>query len=109
MCCPQARHCLDFGKTLQDVERNLFPNKTCEFMFQLSQLFSKFYSACSVGDAGCVAARLRDQRDDATCLKDLHVVSLGLPHPPPPAPRGPCPPPHNGAVTVLVPVPVPGP
>eukprot|EP01051_Picozoa_sp_SAG22_P017570 SAG22_NODE_2744_length_2258_cov_45.750347_2_plen_94_part_00 len=43
-----ARHVLDFSRTLLAVEKDLFPNRTCDFMYQLSQTFSKFYNACQV-------------------------------------------------------------
>jgi arginyl-tRNA synthetase len=43
-----AKHLLDFSRTLLSVERELYPDRTCEYLFQLAQLFSKFYGACSV-------------------------------------------------------------
>lgn len=66
-----ARHILDFSRTLLDVEKSLFPNRTCEYMFQLSQLFSKFYSAdgCSVGDA---------TTPDGAKSEELKISRLGL-------------------------------
>jgi len=34
--------------TLNDVERELYPSKICDFLFDVSQSFSKFYENCSV-------------------------------------------------------------
>ena len=43
-----ARHCLDFSRTLLDVESTLLPHLTCNYMYDCSQLFSKFYAHCEV-------------------------------------------------------------
>jgi len=36
---------------LLEVERDLYPNKICDYLFETSQKFNKFYEACSVNNA----------------------------------------------------------
>lgn len=36
---------------LSEVERDLYPNRLCDYLFETSQKFNKFYEACSVNNA----------------------------------------------------------
>jgi arginyl-tRNA synthetase len=36
---------------LREVERDLYPNRLCDFLFETSQKFNKFYECCSVNHA----------------------------------------------------------
>jgi arginyl-tRNA synthetase len=36
---------------LNEVERDLYPNRLCDFLFETSQKFNKFYESCSVNNA----------------------------------------------------------
>lgn len=36
---------------LDEVETELYPNKLCDYLFETSQMFNKFYEACSVNNA----------------------------------------------------------
>lgn len=36
---------------LHEVEQDLYPNKICDYLFETSQKFNKFYEACSVNNA----------------------------------------------------------
>jgi arginyl-tRNA synthetase len=46
-----AKHLLQLTDILQEVERNLLPNRLCEYLFELSQKFNKFYEENPVLDA----------------------------------------------------------
>jgi arginyl-tRNA synthetase len=37
-----------FGDVIYDVEKELYPNRLCDYLFETSQKFSKFYETCSV-------------------------------------------------------------
>jgi len=36
---------------LSEVERDLYPNKLCDYLFETSQKFNQFYENCSVKNA----------------------------------------------------------
>jgi arginyl-tRNA synthetase len=36
---------------LNELERDLYPNRLCDFLFETSQKFNKFYESCSVNNA----------------------------------------------------------
>jgi len=36
---------------LSEVEKELYPNRLCDYLFETSQMFNKFYEACSVNNA----------------------------------------------------------
>ncbi|KAL3924570.1 MAG: hypothetical protein SGILL_000967 [Bacillariaceae sp.] len=36
---------------LNEVERDLYPNRLCDYLFETSQKFNKFYESCSVNNA----------------------------------------------------------
>jgi arginyl-tRNA synthetase len=38
-----AKHLLQFGATIMEVERDLLPNRLCQYLFELSQKFNQLY------------------------------------------------------------------
>ena len=36
---------------ISQVETNLYPNKLCDYLFETSQMFNKFYESCPVNNA----------------------------------------------------------
>ncbi len=45
------RNLVQLPDVLNEVERDLYPNKMCDFLFETSQKFNKFYECCSVNNA----------------------------------------------------------
>lgn len=43
-----AKHILQLSEVLQEVEKDLLPNRLCEYLYLLSQKFNKFYEDCPV-------------------------------------------------------------
>jgi arginyl-tRNA synthetase len=43
-----AKHLLQFSDLLQEVEKELLPNRLCQYLFELSQKFNQFYDQCPV-------------------------------------------------------------
>jgi arginyl-tRNA synthetase len=43
-----AKHLLQFGAIISEVERDLLPNRLCQYLFELSQKFNQFYDKHSV-------------------------------------------------------------
>ncbi len=43
-----AKHLLQMDLVLDDVERELLPNRLCQYLFELSQKFNQFYDRCPV-------------------------------------------------------------
>ncbi|WP_310487146.1 arginine--tRNA ligase [Chamaesiphon sp. VAR_69_metabat_338] len=39
-----AKHLLQFGVTIMEVERDLLPNRLCQYLFELSQKFNQLYA-----------------------------------------------------------------
>lgn len=39
---------LQLTEVIQDVERDLLPNRLCEYLYELSKKFNKFYETCPV-------------------------------------------------------------
>ncbi|MBX3354217.1 MAG: arginine--tRNA ligase [Phycisphaeraceae bacterium] len=57
-----ALHLLQYPRVLQDVARTLEPNRLCNWLHSLGELFNGFYQACpvlKVEDAAVRASRLR--------------------------------------------------
>jgi arginyl-tRNA synthetase len=46
-----AKHLLQLGSIIAEVERDLLPNRLCQYLFELSQKFNQFYDKHSVLDA----------------------------------------------------------
>jgi arginyl-tRNA synthetase len=72
-----AKHLLKLEEVLTEVERNLYPNTLCEYLFELSSLFNKFYERCPV-----IKAESPELVASRTALCSLSAdalqVSLGL-------------------------------
>jgi arginyl-tRNA synthetase len=45
------RNLVRLPDVLKEVERDLYPNKMCDYLFETSQKFNKFYESCSVNKA----------------------------------------------------------
>ncbi|EJK76073.1 hypothetical protein THAOC_02180, partial [Thalassiosira oceanica] len=45
------RNLVKLPDVLGEVEADLFPNRLCDYLFETSQLFNKFYEKCSVNNA----------------------------------------------------------
>jgi arginyl-tRNA synthetase len=43
-----AKHIVQLGDILQTVDRDLLPNRLCEYLYQLSQKFNSFFEQCPV-------------------------------------------------------------
>jgi arginyl-tRNA synthetase len=43
-----AKHLLQFDQILSDVEAELYPNRLCQYLFELSQKYNQFYDRCPV-------------------------------------------------------------
>ena len=43
-----AKHLLQLDEVLDEVARELLPNRLCQYLFELSQKFNQFYDRCSV-------------------------------------------------------------
>lgn len=43
-----AKHLLQLGEVVNTVEADLFPNRLCQYLFELSQNFNQFYDRCPV-------------------------------------------------------------
>ena len=69
-----AKHLLQFEQVLAEVEADLFPNRLCQYLFELSQKYNQFYDRCPVLQA---EEPLRTSR---LILSDLtaRAIQLGL-------------------------------
>jgi arginyl-tRNA synthetase len=69
-----AKYLLQFDEVLSEVEADLFPNRLCQYLFELSQKFNQFYDRCPVLSA---EEPLRTSR---LVLSDLtaRTIKLGL-------------------------------
>lgn len=72
-----SKHLLKLEEVLREVERSLYPNTLCEYLFELSSLFNKFYENCPVLKAE--SPELRASRTALCSLSaDAIKLSLGL-------------------------------
>lgn len=46
-----VRNLVKLPDVLSEVEKELYPNKLCDYLFETSQMFNKFYENCSVNNA----------------------------------------------------------
>ncbi|MEO1593215.1 MAG: DALR anticodon-binding domain-containing protein, partial [Cyanobacteria bacterium J06632_22] len=67
-----ARHLLQLDETIDEVARDLFLNRLCQYLFELSQKFNQFYDRCSVLQAA------EPQRTSRLMLCDLTARTLKL-------------------------------
>lgn len=67
-----AKHILQLDEVLEEVTTDLFPNRLCQYLFELSQKFNQFYDRCSVLQAA------EPQRTSRLILADLTARTLKL-------------------------------
>ncbi|WP_254174751.1 arginine--tRNA ligase [Planktothrix pseudagardhii] len=70
--CVLAKHLLQLQDVLEEVAHDLFPNRLCQYLFELSQKFNQFYEQCSVVKAE------EPQRTSRLALCDLTARTLKL-------------------------------
>jgi arginyl-tRNA synthetase len=75
-----VRHLLGFDAVIGEVEEELLPNRLCTYLFELSQVFNRFYDQVPVlkAPAEARASRLALCRLTADTLK-LGLGLLGIP------------------------------
>jgi len=75
-----VRHLLGFDAVIAEVEEELLPNRLCTYLFELSQVFNRFYDQVPVlkAPAGARQSRLALCRLTADTLK-LGLGLLGIP------------------------------
>lgn len=69
-----ARHLLQLDEIVDQVGQDLFPNRLCQYLFELSQKFNQFYDRCPVLQA---AEPFRTSRL-ALCDLTARTLKLGL-------------------------------
>ena len=70
-----AKQIIKLDEVLLDVERTLYPNKMCDYLFELSQKFNQFYENCPVINA----ENIETQRSRAAlCALTADTLKLGL-------------------------------
>jgi len=70
-----AKHLIRFHDIVESVEKDLYPNTLCEYIFELSNKFNQFYEKCSVLRAGYpeeVRSRI------ALCTATANTLALSL-------------------------------
>jgi len=69
-----AKHLLQLGEVINVVETELLPHRLCDYLYQLSDKFNKFYENCPVLKS---EATIRNSRL-ALCDVTARVLKLGL-------------------------------
>ncbi len=67
-----AKHLLELDAVVMEVARELYPNRLCQYLFELSQKFNQFYDRCQVLQAD------EPQRTSRLMLCDLTARTLKL-------------------------------
>jgi arginyl-tRNA synthetase len=69
-----AKHLLQLDEVIGEVEQDLLPNRLCEYLYQLSDKFNKFYENCPVlkSEEPIRTSRL------ALCYLTARTLKLGL-------------------------------
>ncbi len=67
-----SRYLLQLDTVLEEVAQDLYPNRLCQYLFELSQTFNQFYDRCSVLQAE------EPQRTSRLILCDLTAKTLKL-------------------------------
>lgn len=67
-----AKHLLQLDEIIDEVSQDLFPNKLCQYLFELSQKFNQFYDRCPVLQAA------EPDRTSRLALCDLTARTLKL-------------------------------
>jgi arginyl-tRNA synthetase len=70
-----AKHLLQLDTTLADLERDLYPNRLCQYLFELSQKFNQFFDRCPVLTAENAEARISRL---ILCDLTARTLKLGL-------------------------------
>eukprot|EP00904_Undaria_pinnatifida_P008385 jgi/Undpi1/4677/HiC_scaffold_18.g08031.m1 len=70
-----ARSLLRLPEVLEDLELDLFPHRLCDYLFELSSQFNRFYEKCPVNSADTM--ELKRSRT-ALCSATADVIELGL-------------------------------
>lgn len=69
-----AKHLLQLDEIIDELSQDLFPNKLCQYLFELSQKFNQFYDRCPILQA---EEPLRTSRL-ALCDLTARTLKLGL-------------------------------
>eukprot|EP00596_Hydrurales_sp_CCMP1899_P010025 CAMPEP_0119036524 /NCGR_PEP_ID=MMETSP1177-20130426/4295_1 /TAXON_ID=2985 /ORGANISM="Ochromonas sp, Strain CCMP1899" /LENGTH=572 /DNA_ID=CAMNT_0006996531 /DNA_START=363 /DNA_END=2081 /DNA_ORIENTATION=- len=72
-----AKQLMKLDEVLEEVARDLYPNRLCEYLFELSQRFNKFYECCPVLKAETIELR-RSRAALCSLTADTLKLSLGL-------------------------------
>ena len=67
-----AKHLLQLTDVIKEIERDLLPNRLCQYLFELSQKFNQFYDRCPILQAA------EPQRTSRLILSDLTARTLKL-------------------------------
>jgi arginyl-tRNA synthetase len=67
-----AKHLLQLSEIIQEVERDLLPNRLSQYLFELSQKFNQFYDRCPILQAD------EPQRTSRLILADISARTLKL-------------------------------
>lgn len=69
-----AKHILQLGEIITEVEKDLLPNRLCQYLFELSQKFNQFYDRCPILQAD------EPSRTSRLVLADItaRTIKLGL-------------------------------
>ncbi|MEM6837083.1 MAG: arginine--tRNA ligase [Cyanobacteria bacterium P01_C01_bin.120] len=67
-----AKHLLQLDEVIAEVVQDLYPNRLCQYLFELSQKFNQFYDRCSVLQAD------EPERTSRLILCDLTARTLQL-------------------------------
>lgn len=70
-----AKQIIRFDEIINDVARELYPNKICDYLFELSQKFNQFYEHCPVAQAPTKEILLSRA---ALCFLSSEVLKVGL-------------------------------
>jgi len=67
-----TKHLLQLSEVLKNIEQDLLPNRLCEYLYELSKKFNKFYEECDVLKAE------EPQRSSRLILCDITARTLKL-------------------------------
>jgi arginyl-tRNA synthetase len=70
-----ARTLVRLPEVLADLQKDLYPNKLCDYLFELSQRFNQFYENCPVNSAA--TPELKASRV-ALCTVSAATIKLSL-------------------------------
>ena len=67
-----AKHLSQLADIIKEIERDLLPNRLCQYLFELSQKYNQFYDRCPILQAA------EPQRTSRLILSDLTARTLKL-------------------------------